>query len=345
MECRTLGRTGLEVGVIGLGTEHIRDDAGTKQEILRLAVEAGANYVDLLYVEPEYWESYGPLLRPYRDDLILAAHWSSGPEYDLDYCQRTFENILSHVGNDYVEVAMMTMIDDGARKERAWREASLAHLRRYQAQGRVGYIGGSAHDPTLARQAVESGLIDVLMFPVNMVGHDDKESQALLQACAAHDVGVVAMKPYHGSTLFTANGQPSGITPAHCLSYVLSQPVATSVPGPKTVAEWRSTLRYMDATAAEKDYRPVLGDLRSLMAGQCVYCHHCLPCAVDIEIGWVIWHLDQVPAKGAEQVKEWYAEFPVRASACTACGVCLERCPFEVDIVDKMRQAAQMLEG
>jgi hypothetical protein len=30
----------------------------------------------------------------------------------------------------------------------------------------------------------------------------------------------------------------------------------------------------------------------------------------------VIWDLDQVPARGIEQVKEWYAEFPVRASAC-----------------------------
>ena len=45
------------------------------------------------------------------------------------------------------------------------------------------------------------------------------------------------------------------------------------------------------------------------------YCQHCLPCPEGIEIGWVIWGLGQVSARGIEQVKEWYAEFPVKASA------------------------------
>ena len=43
--------------------------------------------------------------------------------------------------------------------------------------------------------------------------------------------------------------------------------------------------------------------------------------------------MDQVPARGIEQVKEWYAEFPVKASACVECGVGLERCPFDVEII------------
>ncbi len=344
METRRLGRTGLEVGVIGLGTEHIEDSTETKDEILRLAAEAGANYVDLLYVEPEYWETFGPILRPYREELVLAAHWGSGPEYDLDFCARTFENMLANVGNDHVEVAMMTMIDDGGRKERTWREASLERLRRHQEHGRVGYIGGSAHDPDIARQAVESGLIDVLMFPINMIHHQDEKQEALYRACTEHDVGLVAMKPYHGSTLFAVNGKPSGITPAQCLSYVFSLPVATAVPGPKSVDEWRSTLGYMEASEEERDFLPLLGDLKSLLAGQCVYCHHCLPCPEGIEIGWIIWHVDQTLSRDLEQVKEWYAGFPVQASACIECGVCVERCPFDVDIVAKMHEAVELFE-
>jgi predicted aldo/keto reductase-like oxidoreductase len=49
------------------------------------------------------------------------------------------------------------------------------------------------------------------------------------------------------------------------------------------------------------------------------YCQHCLPCPEGIEIGWVIWDLDQVPTKGIEQVKEWYAGFLAKASAAPRC--------------------------
>ena len=59
----------------------------------------------------------------------------------------------------------------------------------------------------------------------------------------------------------------------------------------------------------------------------------------------MIWDLDQVPARGIEQATEWYAEFPVKSSACVACGVCLERCPFGVEIIAKMREAAALFEG
>jgi hypothetical protein len=153
------------------------------------------------------------------------------------------------------------------------------------------------------------------------------------------------MKPYHGGTLFTVNGKPSGITPEQCLEYVFSLPVATAVPGPRNVTEWQATLRYMEATEEERDYRPVLGDLRGRLAGQCVYCHHCLPCPEGIEVGWVLWHVDQTLSRDLAQVKEWYAGFPVKASACVECGICVERCPFDVDIISKVHEAVALFEG
>jgi len=345
MEERRLGRTGLEVGVIGLGTEHIERERETLDRILGLLTGAGGNYVDLLYVEEDYWEAFGATYRAYRDRLTLAAHWSSGPVWDLDYCQRAFENVLAHVGNDHVEVALMTMIDEKPRRGQ-WLETSLEHLRRYQAQGRVGFIGGSAHDPVVMREIVQTGVLDVVMFSVNMIDVDDENVRALRQACVEQGTALVAMKPYHGGTLFTINGQPSGITPAQCLSYVFDQPaVAWAVPGPRNAEQMRATLRYLEANEAEKSHGGIVSNLREVLAGQCTYCHHCLPCPEGIEIGWVIWDLDQIPARGLEQVREWYAEFPVKASVCVECGVCLERCPFDVEIIAKMREAAARFEG
>jgi predicted aldo/keto reductase-like oxidoreductase len=348
MEHRTLGRTGLDVGIIGLGTEHLHQRKETMDAVLGMAVEAGVNYVDLLYIDPHgadagFWDSFGPALRRHRAKLILAAHWGGGPRYDLPYCQRTFADILAGVGNGYAEVAMMTMIDEPDRWG-AWVDESLEHLHRYQEQGRVGYIGGSAHNTAMAIKAVNSGLLDVLMFPVNMTGHDDEESKALYRACVDRGVGLVAMKPYHGGTLLSVNGRPSGITPAQCLEYVFSLPVATAVPGPKTAEEFRATLHYLEAAGEEKEYRAVIADLHQRLAGQCTYCRHCHPCPEGIEVGGIIWYVDQARGGVTDGLRDGYSGFRVKASECTECGLCVERCPFEVDVVAKMHEAVALFQ-
>lgn len=344
MEYRMLGRTDLKVGTIGLGTEHLERSPEVWDSVLHTIVEAGANYVDLLYIEPDYWTEFGPVLRPYRDRLVLAAHWGSGDHTSVDHSQRCFDNILSCLGNDYAEIAMMTMVDTEERWA-GWAQESLAHLRRYKEQGRIGYVGMSGHVESVAIKAVESGSIDVLMFPVNLLGHDDEKNLAVRQACAEQGVGLVAMKPYHGGTLLFANGQPSGITEAQCLSYVFSQQVATAVPGPRSVKELQATLHYLEASDEEKDYRSITTDLHQYLAGQCVYCHHCLPCPMDIQVGWIIFIVDYARHGVTDDLINWYASHQVKASACTECGDCLARCPFDVDIVAKLEEAVAIFEN
>ena len=349
MEYRKLGRTGLDVGVIGLGTEHLEQTKETMEAVLRIAVGAGVNYIDVLYSNPEadaaFWDNIGPELRRYRDKLVLTAHWGPSDMYrDPAECQRCLESALKRVGNDYFEVVMLTVVDS-EETWNGWAQESLERLLPYKAQRRVGHIGLSGHTAPIAIKAVQSGLIDVLMYPINLLGHDDEEVRALYQACEEQDVGLVAMKPYHGGTLLFANGKPSGITPAQCLHYVLAQPLSTTVPGARNAEELRATLHYLEATEEEKNYSSIPANIHDYLAGQCVYCHHCLPCPQDIQIGWMIWLADYAQRGVTDELRGWYSSHPVKASDCIECGECVERCPFGVDVIAKMRETVELFES
>ena len=346
MEHRRLGRTGLDVGVVGLGTEHLVRTTENMSAVLRAAVDAGVNYIDILYPDPvgdpDFWDSFATAIEPYRSHFYLAAHWGS-PHEDLDAAERALDQVLARIGG-YAEIVIIHTIDT-EDQWKGWVQESLVRLSRYREQGRVSYIGLSGHIPSVARTAVKSDRIDVLMFTVNMLGHEDDQVRAPFQACVENDIGLVAMKPYHGGTLLYVNGEPSGITPPQCLAYVLSQPVAVAVPGPRNLDEWMATLHYSDAAEEERIYGTEIGDLRDRLRGQCVYCGHCLPCPEEIQVQWVIWHVDAARWGDLDRVKKAYSNFEVKAAACVECGDCLDRCPFDVDIMAKISEAVEVFEA
>ena len=348
MEYRLLGRTGLKVGVVGLGTEHMVRSEESMEQVLRMGVDAGLNYVDLLYADPkgadaEFWTSFGPVLRRYRDRLVVAAHWGSGSDQTVDHCQRCFDDLLAEIGNGHAEIVLLTMVDTQEKWE-GWAQQSLALLRQYKERGQIGAIALSGHETSIALKAVNSRQIDVLMFPVNLLAHGEEGDSALHAACVAQGVGLVAMKVYFGGTLLFVDGQPTPITPAQCLAYVLSLPVSTAVPGAKDVEEMRRTLHYCEATDEEKDYRPALANLHQVLEGHCVYCRHCLPCPVEIPIDWMILLTDWAQSGVTDELRSGYASASVKASACIECGDCMGRCPFKVDVIGKMQRAAQLFE-
>jgi predicted aldo/keto reductase-like oxidoreductase len=354
METRTLGRTGLQASVIGLGTEHLPADRKNMDAVLDLAVSGGVNYIDL-FSDPstgtfaDYIEAIQPAVRRHRERLLLCIHWGAVYHEPIEQCQQAFDQALEGLGNGYAEIAMISMVDTKSLWA-GWARSAVERLRRYQRDGRVGFIGMSNHNVDVARMAVESGLIDVLMFPVNLYQHPTNPARAaLLETCAAHQVGVVAMKPYHGGRLLRTEGRPTGITPVQCLHYILSQGVSTIVPGARDASEMGEALGYLQASHEEKQFTALHKDLQDRLRGQCVDCKHCLPCPQAINIPLVIYNLDYVEFySGSGFSKQYnrdiYASLPAKASDCIECEECLERCSFEVDIIGKMRRAVEVFE-
>ena len=380
MRYRKLGRTALNVGIIGLGAEHLEPASeDTVISVVHEAIDRGVNYIDLfIFASPGVRDNLGIALTDKRYKVMITGHL--GPamvngQYcrsrDKVVCERYFNDLLIRLRTDYVDVLMLHFVDEPDDYEKVFNSEEILELAvRFKKEGKARFIGLSSHNAPIALKAVNSGHIDVLMFPVNpafdalpgdmglgALRQDSSYKQAAIAAnksmpertelyhtCVIEGVGIVAMKPYAGSLLF-AKENPSSIvlTPVQCINYALSQPgVCTVVPGCRNVEEMKAALAFLDATDEEKDYSSINVSPLWKLKENCMYCNHCLPCPVDIDIGMTTRITDTAGYGIDDNVVSAYEALSVKASACTECGICAERCPFGVDVIANMSRAVDL---
>ena len=117
MPYRTLGRSGIQVSVLGLGTMVLGpwgdDDAGSAIRTVHAALDAGINLIDCadIYGHGVSEELVGRALRGRRDDVVLATKFSSpmgdGPNQrggSRRWIERALDASLRRLGTDHVDI-------------------------------------------------------------------------------------------------------------------------------------------------------------------------------------------------------------------------------------------------
>jgi len=369
MEYRALGRTGLSVSAISLGTEYLLDvPRGQAVEVIRRAVDEGINYFDLFYAQPSFRDTMGEALHGLRDRVLLTAHLGAGErdgQYqrtrDIEECMGYFDDNLSRYRTDHVDVLFLHNCDESDDCNAIFAPEGLADIAEdYRRDGKARFIGFSSHNVDISRRAIETGRVDVLMFPINFTGHVTPGRRDLFATCVGREIGLVGMKPYAGGKLLQGGpkikvnrwatggsileAERRAVTPVQCLAYALSQPgVAAVVPGCTDPSQLEDALAWLTATAAERDFSSVLAGLGQFETGECVYCNHCLPCPAGIDIGGIMRILDRARVQMTPALRKEYAALAENASDCTNCEACVPRCPFGANPAGAMEEAARLL--
>ena len=380
MRYRRLGKTGLMVSEIGFGAEWMeRHSPEECRAVLDRAEEHGMNILDCWMSDPRVRDSLGQALAGRRERWYIQGHigstWQDGQYVrtrDVDKCRAAFEDLLARLQMDYIDLGMIHFVDTQADWDSAMGGPYLDYVERLRAQGVVRHIGMSTHNPAMARKAVESGLVEMILFSVNPafdmhpatddldtyfdwdnyradLGGIDPQRAELYRLCEARDVGITVMKPYAGGRLFDERRSPFGValTPVQCLHYCLTRPgVAAVMAGYDTPEHVDQAAAYETAPEEEKDYAGVLSTApkHTFGRGECTYCGHCKPCPAHIDIAMVNKYYDlasmqaQVPAS----VRAHYLALDHHAGECVGCGACESRCPFGVEVVRRMAQTAAL---
>ena len=377
MKYRKLGKTGLMISEIGFGGEwlshHEEEEA---VELIRYAGEKGINIIDCWMPDPKSRDIIGRGMEGRREKWFVQGHigstWQDGQYVrtrDMKYVPAAFEDILERMKTDYIDLGMIHYIDAEEDWENAMNGDFIRYVHALKDQGLIRHIGLSTHNPKIAKKAIETGFIEMLLFSINpafdmhpatedldlMFGEYDAglsgidpERAALYRLAEEKEVGITVMKGFFGGRLFDEKSSPFGtaFTPAQCLHYALTRPGVSSVlVGYDTKEQIDAAVSYETASDEEKDYASVIASapLHSYM-GQCTYCGHCKPCPMDIDIAMVnkFYDLAVLKPEVPESVRAHYQALPVTAASCIGCRSCETRCPFGVGIAERMEKTAEL---
>ncbi|MHB0938842.1 MAG: aldo/keto reductase [Armatimonadota bacterium] len=149
MQYRMLGNTGIEVSVIGMGTEYLSGPQEAVVSVVGEAIDAGVNYFDLLFSAPEYRENYGAAFRGKRDAVVIAGHLGNAyvdgqniTTHDPALCETAFHDMLERLRIDAVDVLMLQFVDDPDDYARVTGPGGILEMAlRFKAQGKARTIG------------------------------------------------------------------------------------------------------------------------------------------------------------------------------------------------------------
>ena len=376
MNYRELGKTGLKLSEIGLGCEGFVDaDDALSDAIFELALQNGVNCLDMYTPDPAAQKKIGRGIAPVRKDFILQGHlctqWRNG-QYEetrkLQEVKDAFEAMLHNLGTDYVDVGNLHYVDSLETWQKILDNGVLNYALELKAAGRIRYLSMSSHNPIVALEAVKTGHLDALLFSINpcydlLPGNEDCETlwadesyekplfnldpvrEELYETCQRLGVGITVMKAFGGGDLLSEEYSPAGkaMTAVECLHYALTRPAVASVMcGAKSVDDLKASLAYETASDEEKDYAATFASFPKISwKGYCMYCGHCAPCPVGIDVADVTKFLNLTKAQKMvpETVAQHYSVLKAHGGDCIGCGSCEKRCPFEVPIRENTKAA------
>lgn len=224
MQTRRLGKTGLQVSEIGFGAEWLeRHPEEEGVELIHYAADAGINILDCWMPDPKSRDIIGLGIRDDRAHWYIQGHlgstWKNGQYYrtrDLIYVRPAFEDLLTRLQTDYIDLGMIHYVDSEEEWEQILHSDYLSYVMELKKTGVIHHIGLSSHNPKVAVKAAESVFVEMILFSVNpafdmLPASEDIDTMFaerfdaglkgidvarahLYSVCEQNDVGITVMK-------------------------------------------------------------------------------------------------------------------------------------------------------
>lgn len=367
MQTREVGRTGIHLSVVGLGTAQLQmlPERQAVDTLVR-GFELGVNWV---HTAPDYG-GIDPWIRTAievsgREVMVLSA----GPPLAKDL-PAFFENTCHVYRTPRLALYGIAGIDDIEwHRENLWgRGGMIEYLQDRKAEGRLGGIYCSTHGcADRVTRLIESGVFDAIMLAWNPLGFHQQSHffarakigrdyedlheyrERIFPLAAERGVSLLIMKPFAGGLLCRSKAVPphdwfaettEPIAAADVLRLVLEEPgVCAVVPGSASVEEAEENARaghppIVVSTRSREQIARAAGTMRTLLCNRCgkceTTCSHRLAIPAMFRDGYIWTSRNET---GMANATENY--FDLHPQTVLACATCTDRtcmCPEGIDI-------------
>jgi aryl-alcohol dehydrogenase-like predicted oxidoreductase len=205
---RTLGKTGLEVTILGFGAMELRglrhwksprslsqDEAGG---ILNLVLDSGINFIDTSIEYGMSEEVIGKFLGHRRDEYFLATKcgcpldapsapvkgYANPHVFTREHIVAGVDQSLRRLRTDYLDILQLHM---SPSLDRIREDDAIATLHDLKADGKVRFIGSSSVLPDI-EDLIALGAFDVFQVPFSAL---EREHEQIISTAARSGAGII----------------------------------------------------------------------------------------------------------------------------------------------------------
>jgi len=262
---RPLGKTGVEVTILGMGGEGILRTFGQEQETVSLinrAIDLGVTYFESARAYSGSESYYGMALKERRRDIFLA---SKSHERTADGALKHLEATLGTMKTSYLDLWMIHDVRTPKDLDLIFGpKGAIKALEAAQRNKLARFIGISGHrNPTILSRALDLFPFDTVLMPVNPAEpHYWSFLHEVLPKAQEKGMGILGMKTLSRGVCIKIFGAESV---ENFLRFAMTQPISTAVVGCETIEQLETNVRIAQSfqPMPQKDQEILLNRVKS----------------------------------------------------------------------------------
>lgn len=191
---RPLGKTGVELSIIGFGGVAVRGvEQSFANNLVAEAYDRGINYFDVAPTYGNAQERLGPALEPYRKRVFLACKTD---KRDKEGSAAHLEESLRLLRTDHLDLYQFHALTKMEELEKVLGPSGgMETFMAARQAGKVRFIGFSAHSVETALAALDRFDFDSILFPLNFVLFSQANfGPQVLARAREKGMGILALK-------------------------------------------------------------------------------------------------------------------------------------------------------